>query len=189
MGIIPEHIDRVFEGKDPEERKRIIGAIYVEYRNEFIQWALKQHRLDESEILDIYQEATTILYEKAVAKKMDAPQVAVKTYLFGIAKKLMLRLFEKRGINMRHEEAVQEHYNFLSAEPETVAPEAKKAKQLVQQMGEPCKSILTLYYFEQLSIKSIAAALSYSNPNVVKTQKSRCLSQLRNGMKHVMKIK
>ena len=51
---------------------------------------------------------------------------------------------------------------------------------LMETIGEPCKSILELFYFRGFSMEAIAERLQYKNENVVKTQKLRCLTSLKN---------
>ena len=51
--------------------------------------------------------------------------------------------------------------------------------QLVDDMGEPCKTILISYYFKALSLKLIAEAMDYKSDQVARQQKYRCIQQLR----------
>ena len=46
-------------------------------------------------------------------------------------------------------------------------------------MGEPCRSILKLFYFDRFAMDAIAARLGYKNEHVVKSQKLRCFNTLK----------
>ena len=50
--------------------------------------------------------------------------------------------------------------------------------QAVDQLGEGCKKILLLFYFENKSMKEILANVPYENEQVVRNKKSKCLKKL-----------
>ena len=50
--------------------------------------------------------------------------------------------------------------------------------QLVGQIGETCKKILLMFYYENLSIGEILENLHYENEQVVRNKKYKCLKQL-----------
>jgi len=45
-------------------------------------------------------------------------------------------------------------------------------------LGEPCKKILTLFYYDNLSMKEIVEHLPYENEQVVRNKKYKCLQAL-----------
>ena len=49
----------------------------------------------------------------------------------------------------------------------------------LSKLDEPCHSILKLFYFDSYSMEAIATALNYKNADVVKSQKLRCINELR----------
>jgi DNA-directed RNA polymerase specialized sigma subunit len=49
---------------------------------------------------------------------------------------------------------------------------------VIDELGEACKKILLLYYFENRSMKEILTALPYENEQVVRNKKSKCLKKL-----------
>ena len=58
----------------------------------------------------------------------------------------------------------------------------REAKQemmkLVESLGEVCKKILVLFYYEGLSMKEILNSMDYENEQVVRNKKYKCLKQL-----------
>ncbi len=177
--------NNILRSNDPKERKTELSKLYLRYRDEFVQWATNANKIDMEVACDIYQDAIVILYEKITSGEQISVQT--KTYLFGIGKKLIARVFEKQDIVSRHQQKVGEHIGFLLGESETSNPEQQKLltilKLKLDELGEPCSSILSLYYYEQYSLKEIGTTLNYSDSNVVKTQKSRCLKKLRSYLK------
>ena len=49
---------------------------------------------------------------------------------------------------------------------------------LVGELGETCRKILLLFYYENLSMKEILEATDYENEQVVRNKKYKCLKQL-----------
>jgi DNA-directed RNA polymerase specialized sigma24 family protein len=54
---------------------------------------------------------------------------------------------------------------------------------LLGELGESCKKILELFYYENLSMKEIVSHLHYENEQVVRNKKYKCLQQLTDKMK------
>ena len=46
-------------------------------------------------------------------------------------------------------------------------------------LGSHCQKILELFYYQEKKLGDIVNALGYDNKDVVKSQKSRCIKQLR----------
>jgi DNA-directed RNA polymerase specialized sigma24 family protein len=49
----------------------------------------------------------------------------------------------------------------------------------LQELGEPCKTLLTLSYYKNYSTDEIASALNYKSTDSAKTQKYKCLVRLK----------
>ena len=49
---------------------------------------------------------------------------------------------------------------------------------LVGELGETCRKILLLFYYENRSMKEILDATEYENEQVVRNKKYKCLKQL-----------
>jgi len=49
----------------------------------------------------------------------------------------------------------------------------------LDQVGEPCRSLLRAFYHNDKSMQEIAADFGYTNPDNAKTQKYKCLARLR----------
>ena len=73
----------------------------------------------------------------------------------------------------------------LKAEEEDVQlflEQEAKIEQLdaaLKALGEPCAGLIKAFYVEQKSMKDIADAFHYTNPENAKTQKYKCLNRLR----------
>ena len=51
-----------------------------------------------------------------------------------------------------------------------------------EKLGEQCQKILSLFYFENKKLEEIQSILNYENKDVLKSQKSRCISHLKKSL-------
>lgn len=170
-------VERLKKGDDS-----LFQKFYLEERKSFIQWCLKEYNLSTDESNDFYQEAQMYLYENIINGKLKHLTSSLRTYLYSIAKNQLRIRFKKMVVVQKHEKNLCEHLVFLktsegldSKRKETVDTMARSVKQ----MAEPCKSLILLFYYENLSFKLIAKRLGYKNESVAKNQKKRCMERLR----------
>ena len=58
--------------------------------------------------------------------------------------------------------------------------EQEQLRKAFKVLGQKCKDVLTLFYYRGFDLEEIKNSLNYTNKDVVKSQKSRCLKTLRN---------
>jgi DNA-directed RNA polymerase specialized sigma24 family protein len=51
-------------------------------------------------------------------------------------------------------------------------------RDLLGKLGDNCKKILTMFYYENLTMKEMVKELPYGNEQVVRNKKYKCLQQL-----------
>ena len=62
--------------------------------------------------------------------------------------------------------------------PSATWKKRRQLRELVYKLGEPCRKILLLFYYDNLSIKEIVDFLPYENEQVVRNKKYKFLQQL-----------
>lgn len=151
---------------------------YDEHKSSFLFFA-RRFDLPREELLEVYQDACLVIFENAVLGKLDAIQSSLKTYLFGVAKFLIYKRF--REIKTREEvdtaEITDNHY--FEPFEEEINPRVVQIQRALQKMGKKCRKILTQFYFEQKDLDAIMRDSDYDSKDVLKSQKSRCLRQLK----------
>jgi len=55
----------------------------------------------------------------------------------------------------------------------------KIVQHCLEKLGEPCRTMLELYYYHETGLDTLAEMLHYKNGDTVKNLKSRCLLRLR----------
>lgn len=128
---------------------------------------------------DVYQEVLIILFRKA--KQADFKLTSsLGTFLVGICRLQWMNELRKRSKSTGDFESELD-----SAEAETYSSyieeesKFKVAEKALLEIGEKCRDLLRLFYFEKLDFKNIAIKIGLSNEKVAKNQKYRCLEKAR----------
>lgn len=158
--------------------RKEIEHIYNQHRAEFLAYA-SRFSLQTDEAVDVYQDSIIVLYENIMSRKLTSLTSSLKTYLFAIGKyKILNRMKSKQPT-----EDINAYEHFLQdeAENEFVSKEENivKMQTAYRKLGAKCREVLRLYYYENRSLQEIMQKLDYASKDVVKSQKSRCIKQIR----------
>jgi RNA polymerase sigma factor (sigma-70 family) len=156
---------------------KALAALYTANFYKTEAFVLANHGTSE-EAKDIFQEAFVAAWQNIRARKF-VPQKSnsVEAYLFQIAKFKWydyLKAAKKMNIVPVEENALIE-----TAYSEEEEKYMEKVQQHFKNLGEPCKQVLTLFYFMKQSMAAIASAFSWTEATA-KNNKYRCLERLRN---------
>ncbi len=135
---------------------------------------------------DLFQEAMVVLFGKAQDKDFRLT-CSIGTYLFSISKHLWYKKLQKQHrepVYMLDNTGSEDEDSGAAYEDDVNVHEEREAhyEQLdvaLDQVGEPCRSLLKAYYHHDKSMQEIAADFGYTNPDNAKTQKYKCLARLR----------
>ena len=163
----------------------VLRKIYDENRDAFVKFSRK-YNVEKYDALDIYQDSIIILYDNIVNGKIIDLSSKISTYLFAIGK---YRIFQLHRDNKKTELTNNLHleeeniYLDVNLHSEKLTKQQKLLKQYFPMLGNRCKEILKLYYFEGYNLDEITEILDYSDKKVLKSQKSRCVRQLKDWIK------
>jgi RNA polymerase sigma factor (sigma-70 family) len=162
--------------------KRMDVTIKAIYRDHFesLCWYVMNNSGSRQDAEDVFQEVVLAFIE-LVQKDKFRGESTVKTFLYSLNRYTWLNELKRRGRALAREEKYekgQEQTEFDTSH--FIADRESKAQvvNLVGQLGETCKKILLLFYYENLSIGEILETLDYENEQVVRNKKYKCLKQL-----------
>ncbi|MGI9542037.1 MAG: RNA polymerase sigma factor [Cyclobacteriaceae bacterium] len=164
-----------------EGHEQAIVDLYNKYKEEFVNWSYRRYQIDGDDALDIFQDTMIAFYESIQSGKLNQITYQVKTYLFAMAKNLIFNKlkFEKRFDHQADPTDNVAVVNIAEKDFEITDRHQFMIGQL-QGLGEPCFSILRLFFYNSYSMEAIAQELNYKNADVVKSQKLRCIKELKN---------
>ena len=127
---------------------------------------------------DVFQEALIIFYEKVCNTKFNLTS-AIGTYLYSVSR----FLWKDQHLKRKRKQSVIVDFEFTSEEAaefqEAIEREEKfkKIEQVLTQIGEKCLQILTLFYYNGLTMKAIATKVGLKSEKIAKNQKYKCLER------------
>jgi RNA polymerase sigma factor (sigma-70 family) len=156
--------------------------IYQQHYHIINGWLVKNGG-SPADAADLFQEAMVVLFGKAQDSGFRLT-CSIGTYLFAISKHLWYKKLQQQSrdplvrlagedddIGVAYEDDVKVHH-----EREVHYQQLNNA---LDQLGEPCRSLLKAYYNDDKSMQEIAADFGYTNPENAKNQKYKCLTRLR----------
>jgi len=186
--------------QDQEALKRIqlgddeaLASIYEGYRGYVITWITSKHSCALEEAKDIYQDAILIFYRNVVNGKITSIDHNIGSYLCEIVKR---QFFGKIRKDKRMKRGIINLLKTNQHHDHDEASEFEHKMEMVhngmEQIGEPCYTLIKLWYYHKLSMDNISEQLGYKNTDTAKNIKYKCMQRLRkivNRMvKHPMQI-
>jgi RNA polymerase sigma factor (sigma-70 family) len=139
----------------------------------------------EQDADDIFQE-TIVSFIDSVQKGKFRQESGIRTFLISISKNIWYNEIRRRQ-RADNREKIFEMDRHKEEGPVTEMINEREMKQqlnkMLQELGESCRKILELFYYENLSMKEIVSQMHYENEQVVRNKKYKCLQQLTEKMK------
>ena len=158
--------------------------LYRQHSKTVTGWILKNGG-NETDAADIFQEAMVVLFGKSQNEDFRLT-CRIGTYLFAVSKHIWYKKLQQnqKQPGFLPDNAGGEEGKDWAYEDDIKAHEEREGhydqlNAALQQLGEPCSSLLKAYYHKDMSMQEIAAAFGYTNPDNAKTQKYKCLARLR----------
>ncbi|WP_026261100.1 RNA polymerase sigma factor [Spirosoma luteum] len=156
-----------------------VGFIYRSYYRMLENYVLTNSG-NEMDAEDIIQEVLVVFID-IVQTQRYRNEASVRSFLYTLTRNLWISELRKRTSDSKRDGLFEEN---REKEEEDVSNLLiyKEAQVLIaelfERMGEKCKQILTLFYYENLSMKEILTQTSYENEQVLRNRKYKCLKEL-----------
>jgi RNA polymerase sigma factor (sigma-70 family) len=162
--------------------KSMDESIKAIYRNHFesLCWYIMNNSGSRQDAEDVFQEVV-LSFIDLVQKDKFRGESTVKTFLFSLNRHTWLNELKRRGRALAREEKYERGQDKTEMDAgHYIADREGKAEvtRLVGELGETCRKILLLFYYENLSMREILETLHYENEQVVRNKKYKCLKQL-----------
>lgn len=160
---------------------RIINRIYKLYYPAIARMIINNNGSDD-EAKDIFQESVMVLYNKVTQQKFELNS-KLSTFLYAVSRRLWLKQLT-RGGNVTNSADISDFEDILHVEDDIEKHQEKENKfdqmnLALQNLGEPCKTLIKDFYIKNLSMKDIQEKFGYTNTDNAKTQKYKCLQRLK----------
>lgn len=176
----PNHLLIIEKLKKGDEKT--IHSIYVENKNGFSLFAAR-YNLPADDVLDTYQDSIIALCENAKKGTIDTLESSISTYLFSIGKYMIYKKLKSKNKAVSIDYDAQLPQVIEDNEEDENDNEMILLQNNFKKLGEQCQKVLRLFYYEEKKLDAIQIELNYTNKDVLKSQKSRCLKQLKDLIK------
>ncbi|PTX18017.1 RNA polymerase sigma factor (sigma-70 family) [Pontibacter mucosus] len=159
--------------------ERALAHLYKLYFPMISHFILSNSGTDD-EAKDIYQEGVIVFYEKIRDNSLELT-CQIKTYLYSVCRRLWLKRLAEKG---RYATRLDESEGFVPVEEDTQRHEEQEKQfgvmgEALEQLGEPCRSLLEDYYIRMQNMQDITDKFGYTNTDTAKNQKYKCLQRLK----------
>jgi RNA polymerase sigma factor (sigma-70 family) len=170
-----------------QEKQMLEPAILQLYKEhaEITRSFIKGKGGTEQDADDIFQE-TVVSFIDSVQKSKFRQESGIRTFLISISKNLWYNEIRRRQRAGNRERLFEEDRDQGDPDIGEIIRDRelkRQLNQLLKDLGDSCRKILELFYYENLSMKEIVSHLHYENEQVVRNKKYKCLQQLTDKMK------
>lgn len=157
----------------------LLSSIYEMYRKDFLKFG-HRYLKDETQILDVYQDAFVAFYENIKNDKVAELKSTIKTYIFSIGKYMLIHKFKDDIKQVNSDDIDGFEFVDVSMDREETNSHLQETMQAaLSKLNDKCKQLLVLFYYRKYAMESIVENMGYKNANVAKNQKKRCMQYLR----------
>ncbi|MCC6287634.1 MAG: sigma-70 family RNA polymerase sigma factor [Chitinophagaceae bacterium] len=171
-------IDLITSIKTNKNLNNAIAFIYQEHF-EYLSSLITNNNGSEQDAQDILQEVI-VDFIRVVQTGKFREESSVKTFLHSITRNTWLNELKKRNRTEKRDKVFELNrmQNDSGAETYEQRESRKQLLDVFKTLGEGCKKILTLFYFDSLSMKEIVEQTNYENEQVVRNKKHKCFKEL-----------
>lgn len=162
----------------------VLDDIYDTYRNDFLRWAAQKFQsAGRDDLLDAWHDTMIMFYEQVRDHKLTHLTCELKTYLFLIGYRRLLKMHKKgEKIDLVDEidanKFVDEGINVFDWD-DMEEERRRILKNAVDELPEQSRQILVQRFIEGKSVPEIMEAMGYTSVNAVSVTLSRSLKRLK----------
>ncbi len=165
----------------------VLDTVYDAYRDDFLRWAGQRFpTAGRDDLLDAWHDTMIMFYEQVRDRKLTALTCEIKTFLFMIGYRRLIRMHKKSekidlpgeiDVNMQVDHSINE---FTWDDEDAEKHEFLRAA--VEELPEKSREILMRRFMDGQSIDEIMVGMDYSSQNAVSATLSRSLKKLKDSI-------
>jgi len=168
-------------------RNDILEYVYQQFYPMIYKYVTNNNG-NAAEARDIFQDGIVVLYEKSLQPEFRLTS-GIGTFLYSVCRNLWRNKLNRQKSREDLQENTPEQTDEADILKEEITERQHLLKQLFQKIGEGCRNILMKKFYEKRKDKEIAEELNLSGSDYVKTQRYRCLKQLKKLYDEMINIK
>lgn len=141
---------------------------------------IRSNRGGQEDAEDFFQE-TIAVFISIVRRDKFRGDSSIKTFLHAIMRNLWLNEIKRRNKALVRETAFYEESEKAVGSVQQTVHESETTRQvlaLFDRLGENCKKVLVMFYYQDKSMKEISQAMNYDSEQVARNTKYKCGKKL-----------
>jgi RNA polymerase sigma factor (sigma-70 family) len=164
------------------DRKTEQDGIRYLYQHHFetLGWYVVNNNGSWEDAQDNFQEVL-VSFVHLVQQGKFREESSIRTFLYSMNRNIWLNELKRRGRSEEREKKFELYKDETDPSIEKTVENREASQQLIRVMetlGDNCKKILMLFYYENYSMKEMLSELNYENEQVVRNKKYKCLKKL-----------
>ncbi len=165
--------------------KKLLRELYY-HRETCVNSLLIKTNCDHDQAENIFIEAVFTFRKKKQIGSLPTKKLNTRAYLIGICYKLWQKQYEReKKFKDSSTDIAQYFYEYLPNHINSESARSYKENLLVAiqesliSMGQKCRKIIRLYYYEEKSMTEIAEIMEFNTPVVATSTKYRCFKEFK----------
>ena len=158
--------------------EEVLAALYQTNERQVSAFVMRNNGTrDDAE--DMLQEALVILWERVRSGRYEQ-KAKISTFIFATIRNMWMRKLARA----RREIATDMEGNPVRSDDKTALEEMIETEKTagvavaLNKLGDPCRKLLLLYYWEERSMEEIATQMAFANADTAKSKKYQCKKAL-----------
>ncbi len=165
-----------------QDASRLDTTVRYLYQTHFESLAnfIRTNSGNDQDAEDLFHETLVVFIELVKQQKFRGDS-SIKTFLYAIQRNLWLNELKKRSRTSYRETTYYDKSEKYERDIQYGVAQEEARKQvlgLIDKLGENCKKILVLFYYEEMSMKDIFRQMGYENEQVARNMKYKCMKKL-----------
>jgi RNA polymerase sigma factor (sigma-70 family) len=171
-----EAIDRI-----RAQDRAALEWVYEQQRTKFVHWFMGHRKLKAEDALPLYHDVFLDFEKNVRSGAFQYKGFALSSYLIEVGKN---KLYEMGRAETRRQKTLEQIVEQLAHEQRATPAVVKenmwqRLERALQDIGEPCKTLLTLFYLEEKSYAEIVQLMpNYNSADAAKNQRRRCVLRM-----------
>lgn len=165
----------IFDGIARKDNQTFL-YLYNKYQGSILNMVQKNNG-NEEDAHDIFQEGLIALWTNISQGKFQQGKAKISTYLYALCRNIWISRLRKK----KYTQPIEDNPKAQTAEVEDMTEHHERINKLEQdfeKLGEACKKLLTLFYYQKASLQEIADSMNLTT-KTAKNTKYRCMKKLR----------
>ena len=158
------------------ESNEVLSYLYKTLRPKIKNWILNNSGSEE-EAQDIFQDAIIAFYKYVQQNKFEENK-SIESFLFVVSKNLWINRVKQKNKLVNNLEHIPDTFEEDYLDGQISEERTKKIQDILSQLGERCKDILTYSVFYKMSMQEISEKMDFSNADTAKTKNYKCKQRL-----------